>query len=79
MTKPDLSPDTSRGPSHGVWLFLLLGFFGGGAGVLLALLLGFETWYGGAHLFLWVGIAAGVGLAAVLARRFVPSEPTDRY
>lgn len=67
MTKPDLSPDNSRGPSHRVWLFLLLGFCGGGAGVLLALLLGFETWHGGARLFLWGGIAVGVAIAAVLS------------
>lgn len=78
MTKPDLPAGTSRATSHRAWLFLLLGFCGGGAGVLLALLLGVETWYGGARLFLWGGIAVGVAIAAVLARRLYPPAPSHR-
>ncbi len=78
MTKPDLSADSARAKSRRVWLFLLLGFCGGGTGVLLALLLGIETWSGGARLFLWGGIALGVAVAAVLAPRLIPSTPSHR-
>lgn len=67
MTPPDTPPGTSGWFTHRAGLFMLLGFCGGGVGVLLALLLGFETWYGGARLFLWGGIAVGVAFAAVLS------------
>lgn len=78
MTDLNPSPGAVRVPRHRTLLFLLLGFCGGGAGVLLALLLGIETWYGGARLLLWGGIAVGVAIAAVLARRLNPSAPSHR-
>lgn len=49
-----------------LWLFLLLGFTGGGVGVLLALYFGISSWPD-ARLFILTGIALGIGLASVLA------------
>lgn len=52
--------------SQRLWLFLLLGFTGGGIGVLLALYFGAPSWPD-ARLFIVTGIALGIGLASALA------------
>ncbi|MDQ7746258.1 hypothetical protein [Hydrogenophaga pseudoflava] len=49
-----------------VWLYLLLGFTGGGIGALFALFFGASSWPD-ARLFILSGIAIGLGLASFLA------------
>lgn len=52
--------------SSRAWLYLLLGFTGGGIGALLALVFGMSSWPD-ARLFILSGIAIGLGLASFLA------------
>jgi H+/Cl- antiporter ClcA len=63
------SLDNSRSHSiqaQRVWLYLLLGFAGGGIGALLALYVGVTSWPD-ARLFVLSGVAIGLGLASLLA------------
>lgn len=56
-----------------VWLFVLLGFTGGGIGALLALFFGITNWPG-ARLFTLSGIAIGLALAAALAPNLLTTQ-----
>ena len=64
QNRSSAEPDPAR--SQRLWLFLLLGFTGGGIGALLALFFGASSWPD-ARLFILSGIAIGLGLASVLA------------
>lgn len=64
QSRSSAEPDPAR--SQRFWLFLLLGFTGGGIGALLALVFGMSSWPD-ARLFILSGIAIGIGLASVLA------------
>lgn len=63
------SRDTTRTDStkrQRIWIYVLLGFAGGGIGTFLALLFGMSSW-SDARLFVVSGIALGLALASTLA------------
>lgn len=62
-------------PRH-AWLFVLLGFTGGGVGALLALFFGIKNWLD-ARLFILSGIAIGLALAVALAPNLLTRKPRE--
>ncbi|MGS5089719.1 hypothetical protein ACVC7V_24815 [Hydrogenophaga sp. A37] len=63
---PDHTSEPSSSQSQRAWLYLLLGFTGGGLGALLALFAGAASWPD-AKLFIVLGVAIGIALAVALA------------
>lgn len=65
---PDHSSETSSLQSQRAWLHLVAGFTGGGLGALWALFAGAASWPD-AKLFIALGVAIGIAVAAALGTK----------